>query len=377
MFAGAALGATATRFIATTRRTDAERAGRIVGLVSCSALASALLFGLFIVALSSWIAQAVLDAPDLDLALGLGAVLVGMGVLRGVQDAILAGFEAFRRIAVLRFIEGCAALIFLPLLVAQFGPAGGIAALTLGLASAFAWGIGFVVQELRSHGVVPRWDSALLEWRMLRDFSAPSLLAISVTTPVLWACMLMLSQTSGGLAEVGVYNSAYQWQGPLIFVPMAISSVSLPILTQAWEGCDRAAFRQQFFQVLALGITLTLVPALAVVVLSPMISKLYGSGFESNELVLTLLALAAPLHVASAIAISAIQSMNQPWYLPVFSGIWGGTILFVSTLLVRPYGAGGLAMAFLASYFLLATLSVIFIISSSRLTKGKIHDSSP
>ncbi|MDN2583380.1 oligosaccharide flippase family protein [Aquibium sp. ELW1220] len=361
MFAGAALGATATRFIAATHRTDPERTGRIIGLVTGSALVSAALFGVAMIALAPWLARAVLEDPDLTLAVALGAGLVGMGVLRGVQDATLAGFEAFRRIAVLRFVEGAAALALIPLLVAQFGPAGGIAALVLAGSIAFLPGMHFARRELQAHGVATRWRGALAERRLLQDFSAPSLLANSVATPVLWICMLMLSRTPDGLAEVGIYNAAYLWHGTLVFVPMAITSVSLPILAHAWEKGNRAAFRRLFLRVLALGTLIALVPALAVAALSPLFMFAYGEGFESGYLVLVLLALSAPFHVATNIATAAIQSMNRAWFLPVTHVVWGAALLIISTLAISSHGVEGLALAFLTSYCLLAVLKILLI----------------
>jgi O-antigen/teichoic acid export membrane protein len=358
IFAGAALGATATRFIAATRRTDPDRTGRIIGLVSASALVSAVIFGAAIVALSPWLAQTLLGSDDLALAAELGAFLVGFGVFRGVQDATLAGFEAFRQIAFLRFMEGGAALLLIPLLVAQFGPAGGIAALSFGLLLAFLPGMEFARREFRNHGVTLRWHGATTEWRLLWGFSVPSLLANMVATPVLWVCMLLLSRTPNGLAELGVYNAAYQWHGPLVFVPMAIASVSLPILAQTWEQGDRDDFRRLFLRILAFGMVVALLPALAVVVLSPAITAAYGVGFESGITVLILLALAAPLHVGCQLAISAIQSMNRSWYLPVLNAVFSVVLILVASLTVENWGAIGLSAAFMLAYAILLASSL-------------------
>ncbi|MGP3726343.1 oligosaccharide flippase family protein [Cereibacter sphaeroides] len=367
MFAGAALGATATRFIAATYRSSPERAGRIFGLVTGSAFISAMFFGATIVALAPWLSRIVLGSPDLTTTTALGAFLVGMGVLRGVQDASLAGFEAFREIAVLRFIEGVAALVLLPPLVAVFGPPGGIAALGSGLAVAFLPGLYIERRQLKDHGIVIRWREAIAEWRLLRDFSGPSLLANTVATPVLWLCALLLSKTPNGLAELGVYNGAYQWHGPLVFVPMVITSVSLPILAQAWEEGDHESFRRLFCKIFVLGSLLALAPALLAAAMSAQIMAIYGEEFGSGNAVLMLLLLAAPLHVASKIATCAIQSMNRSWYLPIANGAWGATLISLSLLTIGKLGADGLAFAFITSYFVLAVLTVGTVIRLSRV----------
>lgn len=362
MFAGAALGATATRFIAATHRSDPDRTGRIIALINASALVLAVIVGASIVTLAPWLTHTLLGSGELALATALGSLLVGFGVLRGVQDATLAGFEAFRQVAFLRLIEGGAALLLLPLLVAQFGPAGGIAALSSGLLLALLPGLRFARRELQDHGVKLRWRRATTEWPLLRDFSAPSLLANTVATPVLWVFMVLLSRTPNGLEELGIYNGAYQWHGPLIFVPMAIASVSLPIMTQSWAEGDHKSFQHIFLKALAFGTLLALTPALSLAVFSPQIMALYGEEFRSAEMVLILLVLAAPFHVASNIASSAIQSMNRSWYLPSFHCIWGGTLLTLTVLMIDNLGAEGGAIAFFTSYCILSISKVLFVL---------------
>lgn len=366
MFAGAALGATSTRYIAATHHTDPERTGRILALVIGSALGLVAVFAVAIIALAPWLARAVLEAPDLTVALALGAGLVGIGVVRGVQDAILAGFEAFRRIALLRVLEGAAALALIPMLVDKFGTAGGIAALTLGLTIAFVTGMHSLLREIRVHRVKLRWRGAMSEWRVLRDFSAPSLIANSVATPVLWICMVMLSHTPGGLAELGVYNAAYQWHGPIVFVSMAIATVSLPILSQTWAKGDRDAFSRQFYLVLGLGSAIALLPALTVAAFSSAIITTYGDGFETGGRVLVLLALAGPLHVAVNIATVAAQSMDRAWLLAVTHCVWGASLLIVSSFAISSRGAEGLAVAFITSYGVLAVLKIVLIVRSNQ-----------
>lgn len=363
MFAGAALGATATRFIAATYRVDAARTGRIIGLVTGSAVLSAFLFGTIVVVLAPWLARNMLGEADLATATALGALLVGFGVLRGVQDATLAGFEAFRQIAVLRLIEGLAVLLLISPLVARLGVSGGIAALSLGLLVSLLIGHRLCSRELRRRQLKAVWRDAFSEWRLLLDFSAPSLMASTLATPMLWICILLLSWEPDGLSQIGVYNAAYQWHGPLVLVPTVIASVSLPILTQAWAEGDHRSFQYLFLKVLALGTCIAIVPAIFIAIMSPLLMGLYGDDFRSAELVLVLLVMAAPLHVAANISTSAIQSMNRSWNLLVFHGMWGATIVLVTVLTKGAWGAKGLSLAFLASYFVLATTKVTFVVA--------------
>lgn len=381
MFAGAALGATATRFIAAMYRTNPERTGRIIGLVSGSAILSALFFAALIVALAPWIASTILAAPHLAAATAFGAGLVGLGVLRGVQDSTLAGFEAFREIALLRFLEGLVAVLTVPLLVSRFGPAGGITGLGIGLLLAFFPGIGLTRRQLQRYSIQVAWRDAFVEWRLLRDFSAPSLISSTVATPVMWFCTLMLSRSPSGFTELGIFKAADQWHGPIMFVPMMLASVSIPVLVQAWEEEDRATFRRVFRSVAVLAGVLAFLPALVVIVLSAQIMAMYGWEFRGGQIALVLLMLAAPMHVVSKLGIAAIQSMNRPWFLVGIQSFWGIMLTLMALVAIPVYGANGLAFTFFISHcaLLIIYLSITIWLSSndnrkqSSLIKGQFH----
>ena len=377
MFAGIALGATAIRFVAATHETDPVRTGNILGMVFLTGLLSGGIVGLALLLASSWLARVVIGAPELAVAVGLGSLLVALGVLRGVQDAALAGFQSFKPVAKLRIVEGLSSLALMGPLVSRFGPEGGIGALVIGLLIATLYGAHLVSRQLSASKIRIGWRNAPTEWRLLRDFSAPSLLASSVATPVLWLCIVLLTRSEDGLREVGLYNAAYQWHGPLIFIPMALTTVSLPVLVREWEAGAYKKFRLVFTRLIAAAALIALVPAVILSFAAGFIMSFYGQDYSGEVVVLVCLLFAAPVHVVSKLATSALEGMNKVWFLPPFHLGWGICIVTLSIWLIDDMGADGLAIAFLASYSMLAIAKVALALrlcpAASPIEKAPSH----
>jgi len=120
VFAGFGLGLTATKHVAEFRRSDPERAGRIIGLSGLFVMLTGGLMALGLFIFAPWLAEHTINAPHLASLLRIGAVILFINVLNGAQTGALAGFEAFKTIAYVNLFVG---LISFPILVcgAYFG----------------------------------------------------------------------------------------------------------------------------------------------------------------------------------------------------------------------------------------------------------------
>lgn len=368
LFAGAAFGATATRFIAAEKSTDPDRVGRIVGIVVLGTIFSSMLFVAAILILSESLSLHILKVPEIESALKLGALMVLIMVFRGVGDAILAGFERFDRIAVGRVFEGVVALAILPLLVKSLGVAGGVIALTLSGGLAFMLNVGFALKEFRRHGIWVKLTEALSEWRILRDFSLPSLAASSVATPIVWVAMVMLGRSENGLGELGLYNAAYQWFAPIIFIPMVISSVSLPILAREWSEGRRNDFKRLFLQVALAGFAITGATACVLAIFSNVLLGLMGQEYLAASVTMIILLMAAPLNGISMMASAGIDAIGAMWTKVAIHLIWGGGLALGAFLLIPVFGAAGLAGAFFISYLIMAVVKVLLVLQKTSRT---------
>ena len=104
VFAGFGLGLTATKYIAEFRNSDPHRAGRVMALSGLFAAISGGVIALGLGIFAPWLAQASLNAPHLANPLRLGALMLLLTAMNGAQTGALAGFDAFKAIAVVTSI---------------------------------------------------------------------------------------------------------------------------------------------------------------------------------------------------------------------------------------------------------------------------------
>ncbi len=366
LMAGVGLGGTATRFVAQYGIVDPTRAGRVIALVSSASWGAALIVSGLLVAASPYVAREGLAAPHLQSALGWGALLLLVTVIRGIQNGILAGLEQFNAIAKLSVSEGVASLVAVVALASLTGIDGALLGLALGSAIALLAGRFVLARVLRERRIEISYSGCWRDWKILTSYSFPSLLASLVTTPGLWFSMALLARAEHGYAALGTYNAAFQWHAPLMFVPMILTTVSTPILVQEWENGQRRRFRKLAIGMCGLALAITLPLAIPVAMLGPWIMGLYGPGFDGGGAVLALLVAAAPLHALAHIGASALLGMNRAWNYFWAHLAWGATMCALAAWLVPAHGALGLAAAFLTAYAVLATATLAFSAVGSR-----------
>lgn len=381
LMAGLGLGGTVTRFVAQHAAAEPDRAGRVIALVTSVSIGAVVFAAALLVAASGPIARAVLEAPHLQTALVLGVLLMAATAFRGIQNGVLAGLEKFDLIARLNILDGVVALVAMAVLAYFYGVEGAL----LGLASGAlaVWVVGRIVmtRELSARGIAVRYAGCRADWRILTGYSLPSLLANLVATPVLWFCMTLLARTPDGYAQLGTYNAAYQWHGPMVFIPMILMSVSIPVLVQEWEAGRRERSRKVTLWICGLLLAISLPPVVLLSFLSPWVMNLYGPGFAAGAMVLVLLLAAAPLHGISKITTGALMAMNRAWWVLIANAIWGAGLIGFAVTLVPANGALGLAQAFLFAHMIMIVIKVAMILTASSGKGGAraepAHDTAP
>lgn len=367
LMAGVSLGSTATRFVAQYAVSDPGRAGRVIALVMSVSIGTVLLGTVILIAASDFVTQIVLDAPHLQSVLVLGSLLMVATALRGIQSGVFAGLEKFDHIAKLNILDGVVSLVAMVLLANVMGVEGAVLGLTLGAVVAWLVGRVWLRGVLRIIDIDVCYKGCWADWRILTRYSLPSLLSSLVATPVLWFCMTLVARTPNGYAELGLYNAAYQWHGPIMFIPMILMSVSIPILVQEWEAGRRKRFRKITFGICGLMFAISLPLASMVAFLSPWVMSLYGPGFQEGWLVLVLLLAAVPFHALAKIASGALLGMNRAWWVLGVNLFWGMILLILTVWLVPDQGVIGLAIAFLTAYAVLSVLSLSAVLLGSKL----------
>lgn len=366
LMAGVGLGETATRFVAKYATSDPLRAGRVIALVTSVSIGTVLLATVVLISASGVIAGAMLHAPQLQSALVWGSLLMAATAFRGIQSGVFAGLEKFDALAKLNILDGVVSLIAMVFLARLMGVEGAVLGLALGAIMVWLVGRILLMKEQSSRGIVVRYGGCGADWRILTGYSLPSLLASLVATPVLWFAMTLVARSGQGFAALGLYNAAYQWHGPMMFIPMNLMSVSIPVFVQEWEAGRKERFRAVTLWMCGLMLALSLPPAVLAALLSPWIMSLYGPGFREGWTVLVLLLAAAPLHALAKIASGALLGMNRAWWVLGVNLGWGATLLAVTAWLVPTRGVMGLAIGFLAAYAMLGTFSLASVLVGSK-----------
>lgn len=367
LMAGMGLGGTATRFVAQYAASEQARAGRVIALVMSVSIGTVGLATGALIAASDFIARTVLEAPHLRNALIWGSLLMAATAFRDIQAGVFAGLEKFDIIAKLNVLDGVVSLATMVLLARLMGVGGAVLGLALGAVAVWVTGRILLMDELKNRGISVRYKGYWADWHILTGYGLPSLLADLVATSVLWLAMILVARSEHGFAGLGLYHAAFQFHGPMIFIPMVLMSVSMPVLVQEWEAGRRERFRKVTFWICGLMLTFAVPPVVLLSLLSPWIMNLYGASFRDGWIVLVLLLAAAPLHALAKIASGALLGMNRAWWVLGANLAWGVTLLMVTLWLVPGHGVTGLAIAFLAAYSVLGTLSFMSMFVGSRL----------
>jgi len=353
VFAGFGLGLTATKHVAEYRKTDPERAGRIIGLSGIFASGTGGLMALGLLLFAPWLAEHTINAPHLTGALRIGALILLINALNGAQTGALSGLEAFKTIAGVNLFVG---LISFPILVAgaYFGGLSG-AIWALAINFGINWLLNHIAlnKEARQCGVPLTFRNCSRELSVLWKFSLPAALSGALVGPANWACSALLVNQPSGYAEMGLFNAANRWLMAILFIPSMIQQVILPLLSNLNEESTGQQYRKVLVLNIFLSFGVALVIVLPLVLFAHFIMSAYGPGFENGTDVLRVLAFSGLLVAANNVVGQAIISKGKMWVGFTFNALWAIAYLSTTSILLhKGYGALGLAWATLIAYVL-------------------------
>lgn len=371
LMAGLGLGSTATRFTAQFTHADYDRAGKTIGLITITSAATILSTSFVLISASAPIANSLLHHADLKYALMCGTVLMAAGAFAGIQNGVLAGLERFDLIARLNILEGVLSASGLVALSLLAGLEGALLGLALGSIVSCIVGRLMLKQELASRSVRITYKGCFADWRVFANYSVPIFLSSVIGTPVLWFTLTSLANSVYGFEGVALYSAAYQWHGPMVFLPLVLASVSTPILVQEWTARRFARFRSVVFGVCGLVASLSFIPVLVCSIVASTIMGLYGPDFQAGWLVLVTLLVAAPIHAISKVLTGALLGMNRPWVVLLLNLLWAAVLVSLARLLISRLGPLGVSSAFLAAYIILSVSAFAVVWTGSRLRGSK------
>ena len=357
---GAGLGLTASKHIAEYRRTEPDRAGRIVGISAHTAVLSGAVAALLMLALARWLSGSVLGSPSLARPLAISAGFLFFASVNGYQTGVLTGFEAFRTLAQATAIRGVAGFPFLVIGAVRFGLEGAV------IANVLVAGINCVVhgillnRQCRMHGITVGYRPSASELRLLYRFSLPVLVASLSYTPAVWISNAALARKAG-FADVGLFNAAMQWQNAVMFFANAVANLGLPMLSSVLAEKNSRLYRRVLGMNFLATSGLAVAAALPIILASPYVMRAYGSSFASGYMVLVVTTIATVVSALNIAVGQTIWSLNAPVAGMLLSLMRGGLLVGSSLALAR-YGAIGIASAYLVTAVVQTLAQIPYIV---------------
>jgi O-antigen/teichoic acid export membrane protein len=361
VLAGGGLGLATTRYVASLRTVDPERAGRVIRLIVTVAWISTGVAAFLCAALAHPLAVHLIESEKLTLPLMLSSLAVVFSTMGGVQAGVIAGCEAFKPLAVLLALEGLSAGIFTIVGASLDGVTGAIAGYVAGTMISFLLRHRQMGIELRRANIptIPlRSSGARRELPILLSFVLPTVLLVVGTQPSEWLARMLLVRRPGGMSELGIFTAAYSWAQLVQFIPSQIAGPAMPILANVFASGDRRAFRRLLTE--SAGVVFVLAAAIAIplAALSRTVMSFYGSSFQEGTRVLTIIVLAYVIGAVSTLLRLSFLSLGRAWLQLTMTFGWG-VALPVCFVFLRKQGALGLAQSYAIAFLLLTIVQSI------------------
>jgi O-antigen/teichoic acid export membrane protein len=372
LFAGLALGLTATKYVAEFRDRDPEKVGRILALSSLVAFFSSAAMALLLIFAAPFLAGKTLASPDLASPLALASGLVFFGALNGAQTGALAGFEAFRTIAAVNIFSGVTSFPLVVMGVWKWGVKGAVGGLVAAMALNWLFNNWAIRKECRRANIKYDFTNSYREMEILHKFSLPAFLASILVGPAWWICNAYLVRQPNGYSQLGVYAAADRWRLLILFVPTSVFGMIVPVLSNLYGAGDQMGFKRVYRAHILLNSGLALIPALAMILLAAPIMALYGESFRTGWPILMILALAAVPEAMNSILGHPLIVAGAMWQRFAFDMLLAVVFMSMAFLLIPRWGAVGLAMAYFLAFSVTSLGLYIFgkMKARSRVSEG-------
>lgn len=358
LFAGMGLGVTNTKYVAELRDGNPAKAGRIVGLSAVVSVISGAVSMALLILLAPWLAGTTLDNAGLTVPLQIASALLLLEALIGALSGALAGFEAFRAIAVNVSLRMISTFPLVVLGAYFYGLVGASAGYVAGAVLGLLYYIISLARVCRRNACPVRFRGLRREFSVLTRFSAPAWISGVMVTPMIWvARWIIISQmgSEDGYPQIGIFSAAWRFQDIITLLGATVGAALLPLMASR-EGAESERLASGNMLVSwGLGFFL-LAPLMA---FPEIVGLIFGGGFAGRDLNFTMV---LAMYVTNIILYKqglarVLTARSLLWWGVLSNTVWAATLLGCTWWLAG-YGAIGLAGAFLIAY---AVNVVLFI----------------
>ena len=365
VLAGFGLGVTSTKFVAEYRSIDPNKAGQVISTTNFFASVFGGICSVLFFLVAPSISETSIHAPYLTQHIRISAIILFFSAINGAQVGALSGLEDFKSIARINIISALLLLILQIILTFLFGLIGALIAIGINsLVTYFLFFFG-IRQTADKFGIKIKLTWSVTNISYLWKFSLPAFLGVIVVSVTTWYINTTLVRQDNGFNEMAVISAIQPWTNFVLFIPMVISSISLPIFSNVANDKNTLIRIIKINSVASFLFGLTI--ALCFTLFSKIIMAFYGPTYKSYWGVLVILCFAAVLNAMNSTIGQVIASLNKMWLGFLLNSIFSIVFLFFGMvfIVIYKYGATGFAYAYLLAYTIhsicVSIASMIFI----------------
>lgn len=371
IFAGTGLGLTATRYVASLKSIDKEKASRIIALIVTMCGCFCLMAASLIAANADYISEHLLNNASLSPAIRASAFLLISNVVFEVVNSLLAGFEDFKSITKGEIVRGLTLFPIAYLLTTRYGLVGAISSLSLSTFLGASILLYKLLIRMKDYSLTFPFSKCYREYKILLRFALPSLLSSSLPIPVMWFATVLLTSIPDGYQELGIMNATNQLRSVVMMVPVILGRVLIPMLSS-----DHAKGNSKAFDFAMDGgnnstLILILPASVLFLFLGDKIMSIFGGNFSSGWLVLSGMIAGTAISAIGSVIGSAIVATGFMWFGTLQNVLWAVVYLSITLIGYKKYGANSLAFAFMMAHVVLLFSSLVFL-RMRRLIKDQL-----
>ncbi len=355
---GGGLAMAATKYISEFRN-NRERAASIYLLTNYFAVGLALVLAVLMYVLAEELSIGLLKTPSLVSMMKLSAIVMLIVVINTAQDGVITGFEDFKARALNLIMANFVQSALVMAGAYYYGLPGAVVGFGIGFLFLMLLNLRTVSVDLKRFNVLLRNDFIKKsDVKLLFSYFLPAFFSTLLAAPTFWVIRLLLVRFVDFEAQAD-YSVAEHWRSLVLFIPVAVSQILLPILSS--EGSkDVRKFWKILNWTMVINATIAAAVAMVVIVGKDFIVSLYGSGFK-DSMPLVFLAIACVFNTMSQVLGIAISSLARMWQWLLFNILWAIVAIgFTYFFLKNGWGATGAALAVLISYIWHAIIQYIY-----------------
>ena len=180
-----------------------------------------------------------------------------------------------------------------------------------------------------------------------------------MVVPVNWICSTILVNQPRGYEAMGIFNAANQWNNVLLFLPAALGSGLLPILSDRMGERDGNSSKRILQVMMQLNMIIVIPCAIGMSVFSPLIMRIYGPGYRDAWPTLIAVVWAAAVMAILNPVGDVIVASGRMW-LGLLMNLGWAMIYVIATLSLAHWGSLGLASSRLIAYLVHAVWTSVF-----------------